>query len=103
LKSTATGCQINILGKEYTVACPEDKRDELVATAAYLDKNMREIQQSGAVLGTERVAVMAALNITHDLLTLRQDTGLSLELETRIKKLRRSLEEALDGQAEMEL
>ena len=103
MKSTATGCQINILGKEYTVACPEDKRDELVATAAYLDKNMREIQQSGAVLGTERVAVMAALNITHDLLTLRQDTGLSLELETRIKKLRRSLEEALDGQAEMEL
>jgi len=103
LKSTATGCQINILGKEYTVACPEEKRDELIATAAYLDKNMREIQQSGAVLGTERVAVMAALNIAHDLLSLREDTGLTVEMENRIKNLRRNLEEALDGQAEMEL
>ncbi|MGB5765289.1 MAG: cell division protein ZapA, partial [Arenicellales bacterium] len=88
---------------DYTVACPEEKREELIATAAYLDKNMREIQQSGAVLGTERVAVMAALNIAHDLLSLRENTGLTVEMETRIKNLRRNLEEALDGQAEMEL
>lgn len=103
MKSTAKGCQITILGKEYTVACPEEKNDELVAAAAYLDKNMREIQQSGAVLGTERVAVMAALNIAHDLLSLREQTGLTLEMESRIKALRRNLEDALDGQAEMEL
>jgi cell division protein ZapA len=103
LKSTATGCQISILGKEYTVACPDEKQDELITAAAYLDRNMREIQQSGAVLGTERVAVMAALNIAHDLLSLREDTGLTFEMESRIKALRRNLEEALDGQAEMEL
>ena len=103
MKTTATGCQIMILGKEYTVACPDEKKDELIAAASYLDANMRDIQQSGAVLGTERVAVMAALNITHDLLSLRSDSGLSLEMESRIKKLRRNLEEALDGQAEMEL
>ena len=103
MKSTAMGCQITILGKEYTVACPEEKNDELVTAAAYLDKNMREIQQSGAVLGTERVAVMAALNIAHDLLSLREQTGLTLEMESRIKALRRNLEDALDGQAEMEL
>jgi cell division protein ZapA len=103
LRSTTTGCQITILGKEYTVACPPEKNDELIAAATYLDKNMREIQQSGAVLGTERVAVMAALNIAHDLLSLRQETGLTLEMESRIKALRRNIEEALDGQAEMEL
>jgi len=103
LRSTESGVQISILGKEYSVACPDEKRDELLSAASYLDQNMREIQQSGAVLGTERVAVMAALNIAHDLLSLREDTGLTLEMETRIKTLRRNLEEALDGQAEMEL
>ena len=64
---------------------------------------MQDIQQSVAVIGTERVAVMAALNIAHDLLSLQADSGISLEMESRIKKLRRNLEEALDGQAEMEL
>ena len=103
MRNTESGVQINILGKEYSVACPEEKRDELISAASFLDQNMREIQQSGAVLGTERVAVMAALNITHDLLSLREDTGLTLEMEKRIKTLRRNLEEALDGQAEMEL
>jgi cell division protein ZapA len=103
LRNTESGVQINILGKEYSVACPEEKREELITAASFLDQNMREIQQSGAVLGTERVAVMAALNITHDLLSLREDTGLTLEMEKRIKALRRNLEEALDGQAEMEL
>ena len=53
MRATESGCQINILGKDYVVACPEDKREELMSAAAYLDKNMREIQQSGAVLGTE--------------------------------------------------
>lgn len=103
MRNKEPGVQINILGKEYSVACPEEKRDELISAASYLDQNMREIQQSGAVLGTERVAVMAALNISHDLLSLREDTGLTLEMENRIKTLRRNLEEALDGQAEMEL
>lgn len=103
MRNTESGVQINILGKEYSVACPEEKREELISAASFLDQNMREIQQSGAVLGTERVAVMAALNITHDLLSLREDTGLTVEMENRIKTLRRNLEEALDGQAEMEL
>lgn len=103
MRASESGCQITILGKEYVVACPEDKRDELRSAASYLDKNMREIQQSGAVLGTERVAVMAALNIAHDLLSLRDDSGLTLEMENRIKGIRRKIEEALDGQTEMEL
>ncbi|GMR06860.1 MAG: hypothetical protein BMS9Abin25_1492 [Gammaproteobacteria bacterium] len=103
MRSTESGVQISILGKEYSVACPDEKRDELLVAASFLDQNMREIQQSGAVLGTERVAVMAALNIAHDLISLRENTGLTLEMETRIKTLRKNLEEALNGQAEMEL
>jgi cell division protein ZapA len=103
LRATESGIQISILGKEYVVACPEEKREELMTAAAYLDRNMRDIQQSGAVLGTERIAVMAALNIAHDLLTLREESGLTVEMENRIKKIRRNLEQALDGQTEMEI
>jgi cell division protein ZapA len=64
---------------------------------------MRDIQQSGSTLGTERIAVMAALNIAHDLISLRDDSGISDELEKRIRTLRRTVEDALDRQAEMEL
>lgn len=103
MRATESGIQISILGKEYVVACPEEKREELMTAAAYLDRNMRDIQQSGAVLGTERIAVMAALNIAHDLLTLREESGLTVEMENRIKKIRRNLEQALDGQTEMEI
>jgi cell division protein ZapA len=103
LRATESGIQISILGKEYVVACPEEKREELMTAAAFLDRNMRDIQQSGAVLGTERIAVMAALNIAHDLLTLREESGLTVEMENRIKKIRRNLEQALDGQTEMEI
>lgn len=59
---------VNILDKEYLVASPGDARGELERSARYLDEKMREIRASGRVFGTERIAVMAALNITHELL-----------------------------------
>lgn len=103
MRSTQEGVTIKILGKDYTISCPEEKRDELLSAASFLDRNMREIQQSGSTLGTERIAVMAALNIAHDLISLRDNTGISDELEKRIRTLRRTVEDALDRQAEMEL
>lgn len=103
MRQSSDGVRITILGKEYTVGCPADKRDELLSAAGYLDKCMRDIQQSGSVLGTERVAVMAALNIAHDFISLRDQQGLDKEVEERIRKLRAALEETLDGQREMEL
>ncbi len=60
--------EVKILDKEYLVACPDDARDALLNAAGHLDTKMREIRASGKVFGTERIAVMAALNITHDLL-----------------------------------
>jgi cell division protein ZapA len=60
--------EVKILDKEYLVACPDDAKDALLNAAGHLDTKMREIRASGKVFGTERIAVMAALNITHDLL-----------------------------------
>ena len=59
---------VNILDREHRVSCPEKERDALLASARYLDQQMRGIRNSGKVIGLERIAVMAALNITHEML-----------------------------------
>ncbi|OEY65673.1 cell division protein ZapA [Marinobacter sp. X15-166B] len=63
-----TTVEVKILDKEYLVACPAEKQAALLEAAGHLDQKMREIRTSGKVFGTERIAVMAALNITHELL-----------------------------------
>ncbi len=64
--------KVQILGKEYPVACPADEQHELLLAARYLDEKMREIRDIGRIIGTERIAVMAALNIAHELLQERR-------------------------------
>lgn len=59
---------VKILDKEYQVACPADQEAELLTSARYLDQQMRSIRESGKVIGLERIAVMAALNISHELI-----------------------------------
>ncbi len=66
--SQANTVSVKILDKEYQVACPPEQQSELVVSASYLDKQMRSIRDSGKVIGLERIAVMAALNISHELL-----------------------------------
>lgn len=62
---------IAILDKEYQIGCPTEKEQDLVASASYLDEKMREIRDSGRVVGMDKVAVMAALNIAHELLSMK--------------------------------
>lgn len=62
---------VTILEKEYQVACPEDQQAELLLSARHLDEQMRAIRATGKVIGLERIAVMAALNISHELLQTR--------------------------------
>lgn len=66
---------VHILDKDYQVACPEDQQAELIVSARYLDKQMRAIRDSGKVIGLERIAVMAALNISHQLLQASEQNG----------------------------
>ena len=63
---------VQILDKEYCIGCPPEERANLESAARYLDGKMREIRSSGKVIGADRIAVMAALNITHDLLHKQQ-------------------------------
>ena len=87
---------VQILDKEYCIACPPDERVNLESAARYLDSKMREIRSSGKVIGADRVAVMAALNITHDLLhkqeRVEQDSGSTRE---RVRELLERVDRAL--------
>ncbi|MEJ2509213.1 MAG: cell division protein ZapA [Gammaproteobacteria bacterium] len=103
-RGTVEGVSIHILDKEYLVACPEDERQDLLASADYLDKKMREIRDSGKVVGQDRLAVMAALNIAHELLS--RDTGNAQnnrELNLRLQGLQEKIEDALLKNRQLEL
>jgi cell division protein ZapA len=85
---------IRILEKEYQVACPVEEKPDLVAAAEMLNRRMREIRDSGKVVGLDRVAVMAALNLANDLLRVQ---GEDKELEKLVSIRIRSMQERLDG------
>jgi cell division protein ZapA len=87
---------VRILEKEYHVSCPLEERAALLDSAEYLNRKMREIRDSGKVVGLDRIAVMAALNIVNDLLQSRgRDEGVESDLTLRIKAMRERVESAL--------
>ena len=78
---------ITILDKEYRVACPPGEQESLQASASELNRKLTEIRAKGAVIGTERIAIMAALNLCHEMLTGRAMQVEHAELNTRIDSL----------------
>ncbi len=92
---------IKILDKEYRIACEFHEQDDLKASARLLDNRMREIRQAGRVVGTDRIAVMAALNIAYDLIQLqRACAGTENELNRRLQQLQERVNQALAGDRE---
>lgn len=67
----STGVDVNIMGREFKISCSEEEREGLITAVNYLDNKMREIRDTGKVIGVERIAMMAALNLSHELLTAR--------------------------------
>lgn len=88
--------QIRLLDKEYTVACPPEEREGLMESARRLDSKMREIRSRGKIVGTERIVVMAALNVIHELLGQSDNSGTSRELEVRLRLIHDKIESALE-------
>lgn len=68
MNNTIKPVAVRILDKDYMVACPEGEQDALLASARRVDREMRKVRESGRVLGTDRIAVMVALNLAHELL-----------------------------------
>jgi len=91
---------VSIMGRTYKVACAENERDALLAAVEYLDGKMSEIKKAGKVASAERIAVMAALNISHELLSYR-NTGSGFDMEAlkrRMDSMKATLDEALAAQ-----
>lgn len=95
---------VRILEKEYFVSCTHDERADLLDAAEFLNAKMREIRDSGKVVGLDRIAVMAALNMANELLKTRgRDQSLESDVGLRIKSLRERVEAALEHGRQLEL
>lgn len=66
--SEIKGVDVNIMGRDFTVSCTDEERPGLINAVNFLDKKMRDIRDSGKVIGVERIAIMTALNLSHELL-----------------------------------
>ncbi len=87
---------ITIMGREFRINCPQEESEQLLLASSYLDEKMRKIREEGDIIGSERIAIVAALSITHELLILQ--TGSSFdksEFKRRIGLMEDSLDNAL--------
>lgn len=90
---------VKILDRELRVACPEDEREALLSAVAYLDKKMTEIRDAGKIVNVERIAIMAALNIAHELLSTKVGRGVDLsDLTRRMSAMQAAIDQALAEQ-----
>ncbi|MEJ2213527.1 MAG: cell division protein ZapA [Gammaproteobacteria bacterium] len=104
MKSDKTPTVVKILDKEYRIACEPDEISSLKSSAQYLHDQMKMIRDKGNVIGGDRIAVMAALNITHELLHKTTDSEtISDIVSKRIKSLREKVEVALNQTNQLEL
>jgi len=98
---------VRIMEKEYVIACPYEERTALLDTAEFLNSRMREVRDSGKVVGLDRIAVMVALNLANELLRLKNhDTKIEkLESEAtgRVRALRERVEGAIERGQQLEL
>jgi len=94
---------VRILDKDYQVACPPEQEAELLVSAKYLDKQMRGIRNSGKVIGLERIAVMAALNISYELLQASDHAEPGQTGGDSAKRLNRKLDDALHDLRQLEI
>ncbi|SJM92272.1 cell division protein ZapA [Crenothrix polyspora] len=89
---------LTIMSKEYKIACDPDERDTLVRSAQLLDQQMRKMRDTGKINGSDRIAVMAALNLSHELeIVKNQNALLSQQLGECLDHIRNKIENVLDN------
>lgn len=89
---------VQILGKPYTVACPADEVALLMQSADRVDQDMRDIRDAGKIFGSERIAIMVALNLAHELLSQQKNTRLSeggIALQVQLEQLQEKVDSVL--------
>ncbi len=95
---------VRLLDREYQVACSAEERSDLLDSAEYLDAKMREVRDSGKVVGLDRIAVISALNLANELIKLRRTgSGVDVDLGAKLRTLRERVESALEKGQQLEL
>lgn len=99
MSADAKGVTINLMGRDFKVACKDGEEKQLLASVEYVNRRIQEIKDSGKVVGTERIALIAALNITHDFLIAKTPKGFdTVELRRRIQSMQATIDDALAEQ-----
>ena len=96
--SDVKAVDVSIMGREFSIACPESEREALLSAVGYLDKKMCDIRDAGKVVGNERIAMMAALNLAHELLSLKSggiDVG---DVKRRVTSMQKQIDDVLAQQ-----
>ena len=104
MKSDGRGIEVTVLDRKLRIACTEQEQQDLLKAVQYLDAKMREIRDSGKVVGLDRIAVIAALNMANELIRFRnRDTNLDSDVGGRLRILRERVESALEKGRQLEL
>ncbi len=100
--SDAKSLQIAIMGREFRVACPEEEQAGLLEAVDYLNRKMLEIRDAGKVIGLERIAIMAALNIAHEFLSTKLGGSFDMaEMKRRMNRMETVIDQAMSEQAKL--
>ena len=100
--SEGKSLQITIMGRDFRVACAENEQAGLLQAVDYLNKKMLEIRDSGKVIGLERIAIMAALNIAHEFLSVKVGGGFDMaEIKRRMNGMEKVIDQAMSEQAKL--
>jgi len=102
VKADGPGIEISILDRKLRIACAEDEQQELLRAVHYVDTKMREIRGRGKAIGSERIAILAALNIAHELLSTALGSGFdTVELKRRMRCMAVVIDEAMSAQEDL--
>ena len=101
MNADAKGMQISIMGREFRVACEPDEQKALLEAVDYLNRKMQEIKEQGKITGLDRIAIMAALNISHEFMTTRIGNFDVSEIRRRMINIEATLDQALAEQEKL--
>lgn len=103
MSSQTEAITIEVLDKQYTVSCPPEEKQALLESARILNERLREVRGGGKVLGTERMAVMTALNVIHEYTLLQKaQAQLSADVDGTLKRLRGKIDDAMSRREQVE-
>ena len=98
MKKESQAFKVTVLDQEYLISCPDDEKDALISSAKYLNEKMMDIRDNGNVVGMDRIAVITALNLAHEVIDSGAKGGGRIDAHTtRINKLNTRIEEVLDN------